>query len=111
MNEHRILKSPVEGVNMQAQRAHDTLLRCRLSSFLMDSLGLFYVMIFIIRLHTTVHKLESVNTSMLFFTFRFILICGEILSGVKRSLDHSHEVPWAKQFYIHYLTRRGEPFT
>ena len=55
MNEHRILKSPVEGVNMQAQRAQDTLLRCRLSSFLMDSLGLFYVMIFIIRTHTTVH--------------------------------------------------------
>lgn len=55
MNEHNILKSPVEGVNMQAQRAQDTLLRCRLSSFLMNSLGLFYVMIFIIRIHTTVH--------------------------------------------------------
>lgn len=30
------------------------------------------------------------------------------MSGVKRSLDHSHEVPWAKQFYIHYLTKRGD---
>lgn len=30
---------------------------------------------------------------------------------VKGSLDHPHEVPWAKQLYIHYLTKRGEPFT